>query len=330
MGTSRHLVLIVAVAFALGGASRGQEPLPDDPEAVIVGELLVQGRMVGPAWWLVSDEDSEVWIFGTPAGPVPRGLAWDAGELVKVLGQADTVLASPGAHMTLTGVGLGTFARTLPGAGVFNSSLESELPDDLSARFRAVRENMGYRARRYANAVPLAGLIDFQNDVKQAAGLASVSFEPLLENAQANGARVVRAATYEAPKSDVSIVGMDQPAVLACVQAVLDEAEAPADVFAAAARGWAEGDTEAAMSAPRDSFNLCMNMIFGVGFSRYSIAVQTDGITAALERPGTTLALVPLRQLLAEDGVIFLLREKGFEVIEPDQFSPPDLAALSD
>jgi hypothetical protein len=60
----------------MAGASWAQTPAVDDVEANTVEELVVRGRLPGPAWWRVSDGDSTVYVLGIPDA-LPKGMAWN-------------------------------------------------------------------------------------------------------------------------------------------------------------------------------------------------------------------------------------------------------------
>ena len=47
------------------------------------------------------------------------------------------------------------------------------------------------------------------------------------------------------------------------------------------------------------------------------IETQTAQISEALQTPGKIVAVVPMRQLLAEEGVLQRLRAQGFTVSDP-------------
>jgi hypothetical protein len=55
----------MAAALVVAWPAVAQAPL-EDPDANIVEELVVQAKSPGPAWWKVSDEDTTVWILGSP------------------------------------------------------------------------------------------------------------------------------------------------------------------------------------------------------------------------------------------------------------------------
>lgn len=126
---------------------------------------------------------------------------------------------------------------------------------------------------------------------------------------------VTYAATYKfMPVLKVGMREITPPVEWACLQSAVDEIDGGAEPFARAARGWATGDLKAALLAPR-GFESCFNAIpAGSDFARRSMADDTTAIEKALATPGQVLAIVSLRTLLAEGGVLAQLRAAGYEV----------------
>ena len=60
----------------------------------------------------------------------------------------------------------------------------------------------------------------------------------------------------------------------------------------------------------------------GPNLWRRSTDDLTDAIIHALEKPGHSVAIAPLRRLLATDGLIDSLRARGLKVIGPADEDP--------
>jgi hypothetical protein len=104
--------------------------------------------------------------------------------------------------------------------------------------------------------------------------------------------------------------------VAACLSAMLFEVETDVEVFRDQAGYWARGRVTRALEGPRGSLPVCMNRMLP-GYSRRLIETQTAQISEALRTPGKIVAVVPMRQLLAEEGVLQRLRAEGFTVSDP-------------
>src|SRR5687768_3230161 len=95
----RLKVAIAALAAGWAFAAVGQAPpadsgvLPEDPDAVLLEELVVTARLPGPAWWRVSDADSTVYVLGVPS-VATKQLAWDRSVLERRLKGANQLIVS--------------------------------------------------------------------------------------------------------------------------------------------------------------------------------------------------------------------------------------------
>src|SRR5262249_8159804 len=102
---------------------------------------------------------------------------------------------------------------------------------------------------------------------------------------------------------------------LACVEGDLAAVEVTPARYLAAAQGWAAGDVRAAIDVPH-GVDLCAEAMLE-GFVRRATDDEVAAIVAALQRPGRSVALVPLRRLVVRGGVIEQLRARGFTVTDP-------------
>src|SRR6478672_5880042 len=88
---------LAALICALPGAAQppARPAVPtvaaDDPDATLVEELVVRGRLPGPAWWRVEDADTTVWVLGVPS-LAPRRMEWDRSIFERRLQGANVVV----------------------------------------------------------------------------------------------------------------------------------------------------------------------------------------------------------------------------------------------
>ena len=106
----------------------------------------------------------------------------------------------------------------------------------------------------------------------------------------------------------------------ACFDEVLAQVEAGPGVTLAAARAWADGDVRgraARTSGPTSAASPWSPA--RQAFDARTKADQVAAIEQALKKPGHAIAVVPLRPLLAQGGVLDQLRAKGFTVKTPGE-----------
>nr|WP_255500748.1 TraB/GumN family protein [Caulobacter sp. 17J80-11] len=285
----------------------------EDPDAAVVEDLIVRARLPGPAWWKVTDGDSTVYILGAPDGQLPPGMTWDHAVLENRL---------KGAHTLIDGVSLAAGLGDVPALVKLRKQLRTEtpmeanLPADLRARFVSARERAGRPASRYAEWIPLVAGARLASDT----GRGWTSVEPQIRKSAKKAKAKVRSTRYEAVPAVQRVLANLTPAVQhQCLGAILDDLEAGDAPARRAAEGWARGDVAAAISAPR-KFDRCLLLLSGgVELRKRALNDQTAAIANALNTPGHAVAVVPLRRLLAEDGVIAALKARGLKVTGPGE-----------
>lgn len=314
-------LFVLVLALLAGGVAHAAPPAVDDPEASLVSELVVTARTPGPAWWTVERGAAKLYIFGLPAGPVPKDLAWDQQVFQRRLKAATAFLPPPSVSFSVEmGLlqGAGFAARMAPGMGWTNGDVEKAMPPALAARFAADRTALGYPSSRYGTPAPILAAFKLHQDYLDKWGLSDETGARLIRAARKAGTPVEARLHLSAPPLKLADVGLERAPISDCFNAVLAETETDPERFRLAARGWAEGRLPEALSAPRDALNLCANRVYTGAFTHDMIAKTVEDLARRLQKPGVTVAVLGLRTLLAEDGVIAGLRAKGLTVQGPD------------
>jgi uncharacterized protein YbaP (TraB family) len=309
---ARVWLVAAAAALALWPGAAGAQRL-EDPEANIVEELVIQAKEPGPAWWTVSDDDTTVYILGILDDRMPAGVTWDRRFLDRRLKGANSLIVG-------TRVSLSAKLKDIPALLRARKQLRSKtplettLPEPLRVRFVAARERAGLPAAKYAGWAPLLAGQQLTDDVRQKEGVTRV-VDPILKAARREKVKIVDPARYEAMPFVRTALASLTPAVHEqCLDGALDDLEAPTARRRAAAQGWASGDVAAALTEPR-SFEKCL-LLLGGGSELWRRVNRDNAaaIAAALEKPGHSVAIVSLRPLLAEGGVVQELERRGLEV----------------
>ncbi|MDP2011171.1 MAG: TraB/GumN family protein [Phenylobacterium sp.] len=306
----------LALAALLLATSAVAQASPVDPDAVLVEELVVTALLPGPAWWRVSDADTVVYVLGAPS-IMPKSLAWDQSVLTRRLQGANRVI------LPFNQVSVGLFSA--PGAAInllrlrSKTPYEATLPAALKARFVAVRTGSGKPPERYATKNGLAAGLILVDDYRQASQLTAADPAKTVRRL-AKGRRIrVEEKSYDAGGLLGQVVRTPAAAQQACLEDALDEAEAGPAAARRAAEAWAQGDVRGALTAER-GFEKCLASAPGaLALDRRFKADQAAAIARALKTPGHAVAVVPLRPLLAQGGVLDQLQSQGFEVKTPGE-----------
>jgi uncharacterized protein YbaP (TraB family) len=293
-----------------------QPPASDlpDPDGTLVEELVVVGRDSGPAWWRVSDADSTVFVLGVPS-VAPKGLAWDRGVFERRLAGANELI------MPFNSVSIGVLSA--PGAAFNYMRLKSKTPIEdrldgaLKARFVAAREKVGKPPKRYGTNNALVAALILTQDYRDSARLTAADPGKTIGRlAKAKGVKV-EAKSYNLGPIMGAALRTPKAAQRECLDDVLQEIEAGTGAVKAAAEAWAVGDVPAALGGER-SYERCLAAASGaLKIDATLKADQAEAIAQALKKPGHAIALVQLRPLLSQGGVLDRLRAQGYQIKTP-------------
>lgn len=293
---------------------------PVDSQANLVEELIVNARLPGPAWWKVSDGDTTVYVMGVPAF-TPQKLDFDQSVLRRRLDGANVLIIGQEPEVRLL-----SLLALIPGRGkpfMMDKPMRDTLPAPLRARLEAQLKARSKPVSEYDELKPaLAGFIiansrgggvsitvgDLTDRIRDLAKSKAVKVQP----------RVKKLGDYDLIGMVKSLAEAPQPLQELCLDAGLKEAENGLASIRETADQWAEGQVRQVVSAER-GYQRCLA-------STPWIARQfkdgqddaVDAISSALKKPGKAVAVIELRSLLAEGGVLDRLRAKGFTVTAPE------------
>lgn len=303
-----------AAAQAQAPAASPAEPA--DPDAVLLQELVVVARDRGPAWWSVSNGTSTVYVLGAPS-LAPKRTPWDTTTLDRRLQGANEVILpfqDVKVHFA-SSLGAAWNLMRLRSVHPFEDGLDA----DTRARFVAARDKIGQPASRYRTNNALAAALLLAGDYRDHEGLTNADTAKVVK-VYAQKAKVpVKQRSYDLGSLMGAMIRTPKPAARACLDAVLDQVLAGPAVTERAAHAWARGDTPGALENER-TYERCINMVPGAqAFDARTKADQVAAIEKALQTPGHAVAVVQLRPLLAQGGILDQLRAKGYQVKTPGE-----------
>ncbi|MBI3676818.1 MAG: TraB/GumN family protein [Proteobacteria bacterium] len=274
-----------------------------------------------PLMWHVTKGNSDVWLLGT-VQPIPEDQKWDSARVETVLKGAKRLLLQPrasvglleGAWFMLTG----TDAIYLPDGQTF----EQQIPENLRVRFEKARISIGKDADHYEDyRVPIAGFV-LEGDVLKAQGFSRDEPQDRLKSiAQRDGVSVHPMAEYEALPLLREVPSMSKAANEACLEDALDDIAQLSTHARSAAEAWAIGDLEG-IKANYSEVRLerCLQAVPSAAtLWNRAVADSVNAIVAALDKPGTTLAVVNVGALLRKNGVLDRLKASGLTIADPGE-----------
>jgi len=299
--------------------------------------VVVSGELPGPGLWKISKSGHVLWILGTLT-PLPKKMQWQSKQVSDTELAAQAVLLPPGLEVDAK---LGFFGKLmlLPRLiGIRDNPDGKHLADMLPpadyARWQALKprylgSNHGVEKFRpmfagfklYGAAVKDAGLDD-----------ADVAGQLVRKLAKQHGIPLVDTSykfTLADPKAALAEFRHGSMDDTACFEELLDRVEHGVPQMQAQANAWATGDIDTLVGMPRDhAGRACADALGGADFARQQglrnlpekVAQSwMDAAAAALAQHRSSLAMLPMRDLLAPDGYLARLKAQGYTVASPDE-----------
>ncbi len=329
--------LLMALLFVASTSSAEEVPTAVAPADIGTLEtIVVSGEQPGPGLWKVSKGDHVLWILGT-LSPLSEKMTWTTKEIEATIADSQQVILGPSANFSVKGGMIrGLFllpslmgARNNPG----KEKLVDVVPADLYARWTVLKskyigKDRGIEKRRpifaahelYAEAIKRSGLsldTGIGKAVRKVAKRNKVEvIEPRIE------------LRIEAPGAAVKEFKKSALDDLDCFAKTMGRLETDIEAMKLRANAWALGDIEALQSLPyTDQMQACADAMLkasiieerGLGDLQERLAtLWLDTVDTALEKNQSSFAMLPLRHLLSDDGMLARLRARGYLVEAPE------------
>ena len=322
---SRFPSAALIAAFALAAPAFAQTGAEDRPT---IEEITVIGRYPGPPLWKVTSGARTLWVFGE-LSPLPTGLEWDPRNAERVLERAGFVIGSP--HVSATTLNPIRIFKLYRGARRLvrlpdDVTLADQMPPELYARYAALR-------MRYMPEVddedeelrPALAVLELYRAALDDTGLTSDSgvgktIERKMNRSNAAKAQVVVEREPEIVLDEYKKVTLE--AELICVEAMITTIETDLQGMKERANAWAVGDVEALKRFDYpDSEGNCVDTLETVeGFAELNEELSGKWLSAAeraLSTYDTSFSVLPMRDLVADDGLLAQLAARGYTVTAP-------------
>jgi len=304
--------LLLPLALALSSAvlpAAAQEAAPDSVE-----EVVVTARTSGAPMWTVRTEAGVVLLVGEIRN-VPKATPWYPDRLERAAGGAQRII-------------LGTKAKVSPGdilRLIFAGGKLTKLPDDRVAadyldatrlaRLRAIEARYGqdYSRRNFliTSFDLLSRRLAFSKDtgddatdvVRKAARRGDIATRPVGE---VRGEDIIDNLFAAAPETH-----------LPCLDAAMAAAEIGPQIVTARGKAWTGFDVPGLMANPLET---ALGRCWPWTDNQLGAELRGQWIVAldeAVGQPGVTLAVVPIRVLAEEGGVLDQLKARDFDIAGP-------------
>jgi hypothetical protein len=314
------LLLMSANAFSI-------EPVPlnpesDEPDLEVV---LVRGEQPGPGLWKVTSGEHVLWILGE-VSPIPRKVRWRSQKFEQVLRDSQELLLDFSGYWQANFDEMSAYRRAekLPD-GV---TLADVISPQLHARVESTAKM--FDAPSLEKLYPFAATNRLVTSAMKRLDLNGFSARFAAEALAKE--RPMKITRFLAPESsaDERLKTWQQEANAVCLERVVDTLEDGGTGLKRLANAWSIGDIDSmrrlvpAFSFSRDGIRAdecAAAMRGGEERSREYDIRRVKGWLEQAERAlrdnRSTVAVVLMSEILASDGYLAALRERGYDVVEP-------------
>lgn len=325
-----QIILMWASLMATSVRAAGADVIP--ASAPQLDEILVVGEHPGPAMWRVSSGEHSLYILATLA-PLPKDMVWRSRSVEDRIAASQLVLAPPdvSAHVgffrSLTLVPALLRARHDPEG----RTLEQSLPHELYIRWLALRVRyLGNGSDEKLR--PMLAALDLYQHALDQNGLTHETHVWKRVEDTARAKRVpVKPVTLEVPIDNPKQYVRDLSAIpsareIDCLKSTVSQLETELPVMRTRANLWSTGDIEKLRGLLRaDAADSCIEAVLVVPsfkdeYAKLKQQLEEAWMKAAeqaLAANGSTVAVLPMDEMLEADGWLAKFRAKGFEVLEP-------------
>jgi len=316
--------------LALLGAtsSASAQGAPAATAATTIEEITIIGRYPGPPLWKVSSGEHVLWIFGE-LSPVPKGLDWDPRNAERVLERAEVVIGAPRVSApTFNPIRLFRLFRAARRLARIpdGATLSQVVPPELYARYAALRaQHLPDDEGAEEDVRPVLAALRLYSAALDDVGLTADSgvgktVSRLMRRSRAEEAEIVVKTEPETVLDELGKITRE--AELSCFATIMTSIETDLDGMKERASAWAVGNVaELKRFDYPDSQGNCLAMLFTAGgLADLRDKLYADWLAAAqraLADHERSFSVLPMRELIAADGLLAQLAARGYAVTAP-------------
>jgi uncharacterized protein YbaP (TraB family) len=341
MTNSRSIRFIRRSLFAASFVAFGAyaDPPVDVPptapgDATTLDTVMVTGEQPGPGLWKVTNGDHVLWILAT-AYPLPKKMVWQSKQVDDTIAQSQEVIANVSGKLDIsffhkvTLLPAALSARKNPDGKTLKDVMQ---PQDY-ARWLVLKEKYIGHDSGVEKMRPMIAAEQLNQKAMEKSGLVGndLVWNTVKEDAKKYHVRIVQ------PEAKIPV---DDPGQLlrdfktttgdldaACLAATMHRFEQDLSVMQQRANAWAVGDIQAlktlafqqvrdvCVQALRSNDRLSAQMTAAI---EKMFDAWTAEAESALAKNTSTLAVIPMENLLVKGGPLDRLRAKGYTVEDPE------------
>lgn len=329
---------LLSCLFVSSVPSLAQEPpaATADGTTAQLDTVVVTGEQPGPGLWKVSKGDHVLWVLGTQS-PLPQKMQWRAREVEERVAQSQAVLLSPGLYIK-SGVGFWGRLALIPSLiGIRNNpdgkKLAQIVPAEQYARWQPLKQRYLGRGNKVEKWRPLFAAMELYSEAIKRNGMTGgndlIGERVAAFSKQAGIKPTAVKVTVEVKQPRAAIKEFKHSTLddLDCFSKTIDRIEADLDNMKLRANAWATGDIDALRALPyTNQYVACMEAMQSATVLKDfgDVGVQTkqawiEAASKALETHASTVALLPISDIIGDEKYLSALVERGYRVEAPDE-----------
>jgi hypothetical protein len=343
MTTPRFLLalpLFVGLASTAGAQTRTTPPpaaVPAPASSVPTLEAVtVSGVQPGPGLWKVTKGEHTLLILGSLA-PIPQNMTWKADEVDDALAHASELILPPKVDIKPNVGFFGKLALLPTLIGVRNApdgaTLKDTLPADVYARWLTVKARYIGDDRSVERYRPIFAVVElYKNAVKKSglgkAGVITRTVVAIATKYNVKQTPVQYTLLVDDPRKAVKEFKRSTLDDLSCFTLSVENIDAQLADMTRRGNAWATGD----IGALRDDRTAkqraaCLDAVTDggvaqrIGLTDIPKAVRDTWLGVvdnAMAHDTQAVAIVPIEDLLGDDGYLTALKARGYKVEAPD------------
>lgn len=315
----KSAILALTAFLLLGTASVAQEAPASGwaPDEVVVATA----QQPGPAFWHIKKGDSEIFILGT-IEEMPKGQSFITKHIAEVIEGSHAVLTPPTASAGIFTAGW--FLLTHRGLLSMpdGKKLQDTLPPDLKSRYLAVLKEVKANPAKLDDDPPVIVAYKLQDRYSETHNLQYHELVESVEKIAREKHVPMRAiADYSALDLLKEMLRLPLESQQICLGEAVEKIELRNAHAVPLAEAWAAGDLKGMKANYSErNFAKCLKLV--PSYSRVLDRAVKDYLKAiddALAKPGKTVLLTDIGNLLRNTGVADQLRAKGYVIEGPGE-----------
>jgi hypothetical protein len=325
----------VLLALALAAPARGaQDAAP--AASVTIDTVVVTGAQPGPRLWKVSRGDHVLWILGT-LSPLPKDMEWASGQAAARIREAQEILKPPSARID-SDLGFFGALTLLPSAmsarkNPDGKTLQQVLPAPVYARWLVLKQRYIGRDNGVEKFRPVFAANELWEAAIKRSGLSQGNvvwpvIDDIADEVDAKVTSPTITIKLEDPRKALKEFKGTALNDVACFERTLARLETDLVPMRQRANAWAVGDVKTLRALPYvDSQGACQDAFLSAavvkqrGMADLPARIEAVWLAQAervLAEHTNSFAVLPMKELLDEQGYVAKLRAKGYLVESGD------------